>query len=306
MQIYSTISTNTENVISAITKKSVMQQITPLQKKVMLIAGAVFALLLISIMCYKRFKGTAPNNDKNQSQTETPKTPKSESSNQPQSEIHSTSEEKQNATKLTPSINQPKISAEQKIIDDYTPEMVEALGGVEKVLAIPYIEEDFVTHIYNDKRPEPTTPVLRGKWEGKPALLFHLNVSSIENSFLGEIKKQNSHEMAVLFRSNEEWQGEGLAHNQLIIGSKENPRFAAIHMLARIERLVQGKHIGVMKSYPRLMWGRDEDIANPPQDAYLMHQALIKYMEMRDVCYYETKIEPGVNEITLYSNAADK
>ena len=119
---------------------------------------------------------------------------------------------------------------EKKLIEDFTPQMMEVLGGVKKFRDIPFIEWDGVpTNL------RPNAPVMRGMNTEGHYLLF---------CYLKYLKDLGTYKPRVeyLVRKNNSWEGSSILPNELNLRSPAGippGSLAEKFMLDKIKRLMQ-------------------------------------------------------------------
>lgn len=317
MKINSIFKSYGENLVASLPEFRSSDALSSQQRKVMLLAIAVFVFLLtVAVVCYKQYKGKKVDNKQNQPNNkvpqspQTPQLPQGEPPKKAKEVVPETPTEKPQNTeelKLTSPSQEPQKDIKQQIIDDYTPQMVEALGGVDKVLEL-HDAGNFYDFDIN-AITETEHPILRGKFSGDPALLFNLRIFSQDVAARLDLYKETPKVGELLIRTKNHKGKPGWSMSrfcthipQIPLGNRgeqiSDGTDAAKYMLNRIERLVKGEIVGLMKSYKNSL-DRDEEIANPPTDAYLEGAELKEYMEIRDLDRYEKKPEKNVNHVEL-------
>ena len=186
-------------------------------------------------------------------------------------------------------------SQSESITREFTPEMVEALGGSENVLQIPIIENwpGFISDEHL------TAPVMRGYHnDGRPFLLFcymiylHEYASyKIQGEYLGRTK-------------NNAWEGAYAYPSELNLRSPnpiQDNTEAATHMLDKITRLMQGLPIGSVQKFPGICIVKPSgDKATwTPENARLEGEELRAFMDL-DTLFYERKPPEQSTELVLY------
>lgn len=180
------------------------------------------------------------------------------------------------------------ISAEKKkIFDDYTPKMVEALGGIDKVLNLPVIEKwDGITY---------SAPIMRGYHENGSPLLMFCYLKRNKYDITGEY----------LVREDKSWKGCYENPNEFNLRSKGSIIDDSLEekfMLDKISRLSQGLAVGVIKKYPGLRFRKPNDKRSfLPSNAYLSEKELNIFMDLNTL-FYENKPHEGFTEIFLYDH----
>lgn len=180
---------------------------------------------------------------------------------------------------LVKKISQPPLSAEQmKIIEEFTPQMVEALGGVDEVLGFPILKDfEGFFHQLENLYELMTAPVMRGYHSNGPFLMF-CYCDFQKEKVCGEY----------ISKHEDGWKGEhditGYSpqldlgfHGIIPHGSKEE-----WYVLDRITRLLKGEAVGILNKYPN---PKDKK-SFTPDDAILSDKELDKYMDL-DTCFYE-------------------
>lgn len=182
---------------------------------------------------------------------------------------------------------------EKKIIADFGPEMVEALGGVDKVLSIPVL-----THWDGQIAMKHfTAPIMRGyHGEGRPFLLFCYATKQVSTplNITGEHIERTAEGL---------WKGTYSYPNELTLRFP-NPvnmnSLAGKHMLDRIRRLINDQPMGMMEKYKDVVLFKPANLEEiRPVDAYLEGEELTQYMEL-DTIFFERKPPEGATEILLW------
>lgn len=177
----------------------------------------------------------------------------------------------------------------KEILETFTPQMVNALGGIEKVLSIPIIEN------WNGvlDKTNMSAPVMRGISKQGPFLLF---------SYKMFLKKYDTVKIDYLVRTSKGWQGAcfkgelnlGLGETSILEGSLEEN-----YMLNRIARLMKGQPLGKLKNYPDVLLINPNREIPQPEDAYLKGDELTAYMKFETI-FYEKKVKPNTTNLFLW------
>lgn len=179
----------------------------------------------------------------------------------------------------------------EKIIKDFTPQMVEALGGVDKVLSFPVLEkwkgEITKSHL--------TAPVMRGSHSHGPFLLFSYCKRDERGSF--------STSGEYLGRSKGGWGGAYATRGEFSLGGGYSLLEGSLdekYMLNKISRFMKGEAIGLVTQYPGVILIKPADKSQyTPKDAYLDGEELLAFMDLDTNCY-EKKPEDGTTDLFLY------
>lgn len=188
-----------------------------------------------------------------------------------------------------------ELDKEKKaVVELFTPQMVDALGGVDQVLSFPKIE-GFTGQI---TRKDLKAPVMRGD-DG--SLLFCYLKSSIDS--YGERKIEVTGEY---LRRNKTgtWEGTYAYPSELNLrvanltikdGSLEEK-----YMLDRINRLMHYKPVGRLEIYLEdiIMKPADKESFRPTQ-AYLSGEELTAYMDF-ETLFYERALNEGTTDLFLW------
>lgn len=183
--------------------------------------------------------------------------------------------------------------AKDAIITSLTPQMVDALGGIDKVLGFPKLEAWDGRINYDGTIPDPTlailtAPVMRGQHKGKPYLLFCYLMSSEHD---GEMRINGD----ILVRENNGWSRRYPLLSQLNCGihnAVPEGSLGETFMLDKIRRLMNYEPVGLQKWFPI---NERRNVNN----AYLEGEDLVAYMAL-DTSFYERRPEGRPTDLFLY------
>ncbi|PJD95533.1 MAG: hypothetical protein CK425_08440 [Parachlamydia sp.] len=192
----------------------------------------------------------------------------------------------------TPVEKEPSVETEldkekKAVVELFTPQMVDALGGVDQVLSFPKIE-GFTGQI---TRKDLKAPVMRG--DDGSLLFCYLKSSKIEVT--GEYLRRNK---------DGTWEGTYAYPSELNLrvanltikdGSLEEK-----YMLDKINRLMHYKPVGRLEIYLEniIMKPADKDSFRPTQ-AYLSGEELTAYMDF-ETLFYERALNEGTTDLFLW------
>jgi hypothetical protein len=188
-------------------------------------------------------------------------------------------------------------SEKKQILNDYGKEMVEALGGIDKVVNLPVLD---LTKWDGTLNPEQFTgPVIRGKFANEPVLIFcyvPYDNRRICGDFLRRRVPRNESE-------DQRWiaGGRGIRGElDFAMGNEGVPPNSEIEkqMFDRLHRLMSGKPVGRIQSYNESVVATKKNIS-PPKDAYLKGVDLEAFMKL-DTYYYERDPTDQAAELTLF------
>lgn len=211
------------------------------------------------------------------------------------------------------------ISTEQaQLIQAFSPQMVHALGGIEKVEELPKLEmRNGVIDLQ-----QLTAPVSIGYHQNGDAFLVFYYLKWTEHQMdqctveprEGKTSFGNSTTSvttqtvfrfepvhAYLKRTHNSWQYDGVSPHELNLRSVtpiKDGSLAEQHMLKKISRLMNGEAIGVLKAYGVGFQKPKEKATYTPDDAYLQGDELAAYMDI-DTLFYETMPEEGTTDVFL-------
>lgn len=193
----------------------------------------------------------------------------------------------------TPTPINPLTVEEQRTLDRFTPQMVEALGGMEKVLSIPTLADWDGT--MNPKCM--TAPVVISGTSAGVCLLFcywHLEKGGYQVR------------CEVLARRDKGWEGVNCYDcNEMSLRAAVpvlDGSLTAKYMLEKISRLMQGKAVGTVQLFhdvSLVVTNPKNKVTSRPNDAYLKDDALLDYMDAHTI-FYEREPKAGTTEIFLY------
>jgi chemotaxis protein histidine kinase CheA len=229
---------------------------------------------------------------------------KSEQKDAEEIDAEEISDEQASEQKTEETAKQPQKSAleieaandpvKQKILDDYTPQMVEALGGFEKFMSFPTLQ-NWTPAI---KREELTGSVMVGNKEGKPFIVFCYRIRG-ELKESGEIKVSFAFKSECFERSEEGWTGANGSSNELNFKNSKSVKEGSLeekYLLDRIRRLMNYETVGRLNGCVK---------GELPKDAYLQGEDLEHYMNL-DLGYYERKPEEGTTDIFLWKHCTQQ
>ncbi len=178
------------------------------------------------------------------------------------------------------------------------PRVIKALGGAEKVKQLPELK----VLTANPKQMEH--PVMIHFHEGKPAFLFRVFLENGKSGPDDPGYPNHSGSGVIAIAWNPQLQAwTGTNENPLLLMQDLIPKDSLDekYMAEKIERLVQGKPVGLMERYPGLgLFVPDDKSPYRPDEktSYLKGAALDEYMKTKTP-YYEKEVIPGEEEIVL-------
>jgi hypothetical protein len=189
--------------------------------------------------------------------------------------------------------NPPEIEldpAKKLLLEQFTPEMVEALGGIDAVLNLPVLEG------WNGdiKLEDLSAPVMRGFSKGgKPFLLFSYlkcvpdTVWRVDGEYLG--------------RGEKGWKGVRDT-DQFSLGGPnfiQDGTAEAKYMLDKIKRAMKGEAVGLVQQYKGIWINKPEDVESfRPDNAYLEGDELTAFMKLSPF-HYEKRPPAAFTELFL-------
>lgn len=183
---------------------------------------------------------------------------------------------------------------EAKILKDFTPQMVKALGGIKKVMSIPIIENWNGEITVDDLK----APVMIGSHrDGTPFLLFCYTTS-----------KSRAPTGEYLGRKEGGWGGAYCYPSELNLRSPNVIKDGTLEekfMLDRITRLMNKRAMGTLERYEGSLASKPSKDKNSfrPNNAYLEGDELDAYMDL-DTLFYEIKPSEGKTCILLHNPQA--
>lgn len=195
----------------------------------------------------------------------------------------------------------PFTSEQEKLIAEYSPEMIEALGGVCTVMNLPKYKRTWGPHEYTFKEIIKD-PVSLIEGSEKPTIIFSYAIPSYSKNVWEQLERHDNK-----WRSIRTICGStGQLHLGIPLGTLPNPSvivdnsLEAEFMFKKIRRLVLGDCVGVLKKY------KDVDKTKPenkdvfrPSDAYLKGSELESYMDAKPL-EYEHQPKEGATEVYLF------
>lgn len=184
----------------------------------------------------------------------------------------------------------------KQLLDAYGPQMVEALGGLDKMKTFPTLTNWKGTNDANDLE----APVMIGNRHGAPFITFCYFRNDGVNPW--DVRGE------YIERSPEGWRGIYAGENEINLrdpnpikeGSPDGK-----HMLDRIRRLMNGEPVGILKRYNNvaIMKPADKETIRP-NDSYLKGDEMTAYMDLPTI-FYEREVEDGTTDLYLYDPRGD-
>jgi hypothetical protein len=187
---------------------------------------------------------------------------------------------------------------QEKLITDFTPQMIEALGGVNKVMNIPrYKVTDKLSHELKKTIKDPLSIIE----DNIPTIVFCYAIPS-ERQVWEQLERDGNRWKSIRYIC----LSDGQLHLGIPLGTINDPSciadnsLEAKYMLDKISRLVHRKAVGVLKRYPntRDVKPIDKDQFRP-SDAYLNGVELESYMDASPL-EYERKPGKGSTDVYLF------
>ena len=264
--------------------------------------GTFLVLVGVSIKCVKRKSVITTENEPQfrSNESQTLKTEKNAVDDKPPQERRkeNTLESNKSTTISTTKKERKEVklnSTQTQILDDFTPQMVEALGGVDQYLALPKIKNWGGSIDLEHMK----APVMRGYHEkGRPFLLFcyfRYSVDTGKYEVAGEYLGR---------RKDGSWES-AYAHPSELNLRSPNPildnTLAAQHMLNKVTRLMSGEAMGAVERFPGIILSKPSDKGTwRPINAYLENETIEQFMDL-DTLFYERKPKEGTSELFLYN-----
>jgi len=176
-----------------------------------------------------------------------------------------------------------------KLIQEYTPQMVQALGGIDEFLKIPEIDSK---QVYYGAYLKSKESILRGYIEGSPCLYFQFDMFSDQDD-KGNLGPYFEKRKECILIHKGKWMNNDAyaARGQLFlctVGEIKQGSSLEKYMLSRIERLRSKQVVGLMRLYNEKFFGYKPPKIDVPADAYLTGEELEEYMKLPNN-YYEAK-----------------
>lgn len=191
-------------------------------------------------------------------------------------------------------------SIKEQLLKDYTPQMIAALGGMDKMKSFPILK-DWNGHL-SEVNGLPGA-VMLGRHSNGPYLLF----SYIEK----DEKTERYHaKLECITHTDAGWQGVyGFAEShQLNLRSPNTLKEGSLgekHMLDRIRRLMNGEAVGRLKQYQGVVISKPDDKETiRPKDSYLKDKEMTAYLDL-DTLFYERELEPETTDLYALDPSKD-
>ncbi len=190
-----------------------------------------------------------------------------------------------------------------RILDNFTPDMIKAIGGIDAVMNLPIVE-GISSMNQKDLLALLKAPIMIyfGKRSVDIGLVFFL-VKDVCPKDQGEHIVSICPQVLRRSTNGEGWQNPIYGNPELTLQGTEmkDGSIAERFMTEKIDRLVKGEPVGLLKKYEGCVAFKTEDL-DPPSDAYLKDMnkdvALQIYMDSTAVVY-ETNPKKGFPDIVL-------
>ena len=196
----------------------------------------------------------------------------------------------------------------KKLLDAYGPQMVEALGGLEKMKTFPTLTNWKGTLRVDDLK----APVMIGNRNGTPFLLFcyikrdeeHVPHYPVKEYF--DLNGCSTGEY--IERTPEGWKGAYATQSELNLRDPNAIKEGSLdekHMLDRVRRLMNAEPVGILKSYEdfAILKPADKETIRP-DDSYLKGDEMTAYMDLATI-FYEREVEEGSTDLYLIDPVGD-
>lgn len=188
------------------------------------------------------------------------------------------------------------------------PKIMKAFGGAEKVKNIPKLDKE----IFDIK--EMTDPVMMFFKDQKPAFYFAVFEKTVDNTVVSENKVKKCVSLHGMAWNHDVNQWYASPKNPILSNAEKLVCFPGEKLVKeeefiadRIERLINGKSIGVLEVFPGLpiMLPEDKSPYKPNEaDSYLKGKDLDAYMQTQFIAYEKAPVE-GSQETTLLKKKKD-
>ena len=185
----------------------------------------------------------------------------------------------------------------QKLLEAYSPQMVEALGGLERMKTFPTLTNWKGTLSVDDLK----APVMIGNRNGTPFLLFCY------------MKRKETHLSGYstgeyIERSPIGWKGAYATESELNLRDPNAIKEGSLdekHMLDRVRRLMNAEPVGILKKYKDVAISKPADKETiRPDDSYLKGDEMTAYMDLATI-FYEREVEEGTTDLYLIDPVGD-
>ena len=196
----------------------------------------------------------------------------------------------------------------KKLLDAYGHQMVEALGGLEKMKTFPTLTNWKGTLRVDDLK----APVMIGNRNGTPFLLFcyikrdeeHVPHYPVKEYF--DLNGCSTGEY--IERTPEGWKGAYATQSELNLRDPNAIKEGSLdekHMLDRVRRLMNAEPVGILKSYEdfAILKPADKETIRP-DDSYLKGDEMTAYMDLATI-FYEREVEEGSTDLYLIDPVGD-
>lgn len=217
----------------------------------------------------------------------------------------------EDAVKKLPPKTPLEIEAESdpikiQLLKDFSPQMVEALGGWEKMKTFPVIY--FTDTIDLD---DLTAPVMIGE-PGKPILVFCYYIKNTFNDPYLKKPSTGKYELKweYICREPQGWKPADNVHCPLHLNDPNRITEGSLgekHMLDRIRRLMNGEAVGCLHRYEGYLLNKPDDVEKiRPKNSYLKGDEMTAYMKEAGTLWYERELEEKTTDLYLWDPSKDR